>query len=643
MLSIPDLHPFKAPVMTKTLCLSTALLLTATWPLSVQAQTNSAAILPEQPTFSCPGNALLTADDQDLCARTDSLDQLITDFEAAALTNDPITAGSDGDEAARRKLPDAGPDMQALERAQLDALSQRHTSLRRLPEFTKLSHQSRLNYELMGFLLEQRRRVLPFDESRIPFVNDSGFFNNIIYVSRQTQFEKTEDFADYAARLTELPRFFAQNRDNMRRGIENDFTASADILPGVIETVREMGSVSVEDHPLYAPFLNMPDSISAEDQARLTALGQAALTTSVKPAYQDLLEFLEEEYAPAARDMAGIGTTEDGRNYYRALVRNYTTLNLTPDDVHDIGLREVARIRKEMDAVIQESGFEGSFSEFLEFLRTDPQFYAKSEEELLKQAAWLAKRIDGKMPEFFGKLPRLPYGVMKVPDEIAKNYTTGRYWGGSLETNRAGFYVVNTYDLAMRPLYNLPALTAHEGVPGHHHQISLAQELADLPDFRKSLYATAFGEGWGLYSEKLVAEMGLYDTPYEKFGQLTYEMWRACRLVVDTGMHWKGWSREEAEACFLENSALSESNIRTEVDRYISWPGQALAYKIGELKILELRERAEKALGENFNIREFHDAVLENGSLPLSILERQIDRYIAKAKRDSAQARSIGQ
>jgi uncharacterized protein (DUF885 family) len=590
--------------------------------------------------FTCPENKVSVVDEITRCDLSDSLDRLIVDFEANALINNPVSAGEKGDRAALRRLPDVSETAYNDARLRIEALDRRHTALRRSPEFSGLDEAQRLNYEMMGFLLDQRKRLLPFDESRMPFVNDSGFFNEMSYVSRQTRFDRSEDYEAYAARLTQLPRNFAQHRANMRRGITDDFTASDEILPGVIDAVRGLSDGAAEDHPLYAPFKTMNPSIPAQEQKRLQELGLAAVSTSVLPAYAALLDFFETEYAPAARSEVGVGSTEEGRNYYRALVRNFTTLSLTPDEVHAMGLREVARIRSEMDAVIETSGFEGSFAEFLDFLRTDPQFYAQTEAELMRYAAWLAKKIDGKMPEFFGKLPRLPYGVMKVPDEIAKNYTTGRYWGGSPEAGRAGFYVVNTYDLPQRPLYNLPALTAHEGVPGHHHQIALAQELEGIPDFRKSLYATAFGEGWGLYSEKLVAEMGLYETPYEKFGQLTYEMWRACRLVVDTGMHWKGWSRDEAEACFLENSALSRSNIRTEVDRYISWPGQALAYKIGEMKILELRQRAEDGLGDDFDIRTFHDAVLENGSVPLSILERQIDRYIAQARRDAVKARS---
>ena len=360
----------------------------------------------------------------------------------------------------------------------------------------------------------------------------------------------------------------------------------------------------------------------------MKALGEAAMNSAVLPAYRDLTTFMKEEYSTAARQTAGLGNSEMEREYYRALTRFFTTLDLTPDEVHDLGLREVARIRTQMDEIINELEFEGSFAEFLNFLRTDPQFYAETREELLMHASYLAKQIDGKMPQYFATLPRLSYGVIPVPKEVEKTYTTGRYFSGNPERGQAGNYVVNTYNLPNRPLYNLPALTAHEGVPGHHMQIAIAQELQDLPRFRQSLYPNAFGEGWGLYAEKLAGEMGIYKTPYERFGQLSYEMWRACRLVVDTGLHWKGWTREQAENCFLENSALAPHNIKTEVERYISWPGQALAYKIGEIKILELRDKAKTSLGQDFDIRRFHDAVLENGGIPLDILEDRIDRFI---------------
>ena len=580
------------------------------------------------PAEFCKGGTVIIVDGLRECRIDDSLDALIADFEQMEIAGNPISAGQEGDREALRKLPDVSPEGNEEFKRITTEFIKRHAALAARP----MSGEKRLNYDLLGFVLKQRQRLLPFDEARIPFTNDSGFFNQMSYISRQTRFANIDDYESYAARLTEMPRYFGQHKANMRRGINTNMTASAEIMPGIINVVKQLGEGGAKDHSLFKPFKTYPDTISTADQARLTSLGEAAIMNAVMPAYRDLEKFLTEEYAPKARPVAGIGTTEEGREYYKALVRYFTTLDLTPDEVHDIGLKEVARIRREMDAIIKQVDFKGSFAEFLNFLRTDPQFYATSEEELLKEAAWMAKQLDGKMPEFFETLPRLSYGVIPVPKEIAANYTTGRYWGGNPEQHRAGNYVVNTYDLKQRPLYNLPALTAHEGVPGHHHQIALGQELKNVSSFRQSLYPNAFGEGWGLYSEKLAAEMGLYKTPYEKFGQLTYEMWRACRLVVDTGMHWKGWTREQAEACFFENSALAPHNIKTEVERYISWPGQALAYKIGELKILELRKRAETQLGDKFNIRRFHDAILLDGGMPLDILETKIDRWIAEEK-----------
>ncbi len=612
--------------MTRRLLLSAAILSFASIPALAQASNAS------DPAGFCPQGAMVIVDGRQQCREIDTLEKLIDDLEAADMAVDPYSAGSEGDREALRRLPDVSLEADQAFAEQTQAFAARHKALADVER----SAEAQLNYDLLGFVISQRLRAIPFDEARLPFTNDSGFFNEMSYAARQTNFETLDDYEAYAARLSALPRYFGQHKTNMRRGIETKYTASAEILPGIIDMVRELAEASAEAHPFYAPFKSYPESISAADQKRMRMLGKAAMENAVIPAYRDLLTFLTDEYAPKARTRVGIGINTEGRAHYAALVRHFTTLDLTPDEVHEIGLSEVKRIRKEMDAVIEDTGFEGTFAEFLNFLRTDPQFYAPSEEQLLKEAAWIAKRIDGKMPEFFGTLPRLSYGVMPVPKEMAANYTTGRYWGGSPEQGRAGNYVVNTYNLKQRPLYNLPALTLHEGVPGHHHQISLGQELSGLPRFRRNLYPNAFGEGWGLYAEKLGVEMGIYKTPYEDFGRLTYEMWRACRLVVDTGMHWKGWSREQAEACFFENSALAPHNIRTEVERYISWPGQALAYKIGELKIIELRKRAEKELGEAFSLRKFHDAVLLNGGMPLDILEARIDVWIAAQKAEMA-------
>ena len=578
------------------------------------------------PDALCPNGTVIIVDGLQECRMVDTLDTLIADIERTDLAGNPISAGNEGDRAALRKLPDISPEGMAQYQTLTADYMARHAALSR----SKLSDTDKMNYDLLGFVLKQRTRLAPFDEARIPFTNDSGFFNEMSFISRQTQFQTVDDYEAYAARLTELPRFFGQHKANMRRGIDTGHTASDEIIPGIIDMVKTISEGSAKDHIYYQPFTTFPDSFSKRDKKRLAALGEAAMNSAVLPAYRDLHKFLKNDYAPHARKSVGISSVPGGQDYYAALVKHFTTLDMTPDEVHEIGLKEVARIRAEMIAIIREVKFYGSFEEFLAFLRTDEQFYAPSKEQLLKEAAWIAKRIDGQMPVFFGTLPRLSYGIIPVPDEIAPTYTTGRYWGGNAKQGRAGNYVVNTYDLKQRPLYNLPALTLHEGVPGHHHQNALGQELADVPNFRQSLYPNAFGEGWGLYAEKLGKEMGIYQTPYEDFGRLTYEMWRACRLVVDTGMHWKGWTREQAEACFFENSALSPHNIRTEVERYISWPGQALAYKIGELKIWELRRRAEAALGDKFSLRDFHDAVLLDGGVPLDILEQKIDLWITE-------------
>lgn len=588
---------------------------------SALAQTNT---LPNDYSGYCLDGSIIIVDGVQECLRQNNLNRLIEEIEAYDIQSDPIQAGSEGDKQALRKLPDVSLEADLERQAKNQAFLQAHKALANIQR----GAEDTLNYKLLGFVLEQRARQASYDSARIPFTNDSGFFSNFSYITRQTQFKTVEDYESYAARLTELPRYFGQHKANMRRGIKTGYTASAEIMPGIIDVVATYADQSVETHPFFEPFTNISDKIAEPDQKRLKAMGKAAMRSAVIPAYKDLKRFFEKEYLPKARKVVGIGTTPEGRAQYASLTQYFTTLPLTPDEVHEIGLAEVARIREEMNEIIKDLKFKGSFKEFLDFLRTDPQFYAKTEEDLLKTAAWISKQIDGKMPEFFKTLPRLSYGVIPVPKEIAQNYTTGRYWSGNPSQGRAGNYVVNTYDLTQRPLYNLPALTLHEGVPGHHHQISLAQEKTDIPRFRQNLYPNAFGEGWGLYAEKLGVEMGIYKTPYENFGRLTYEMWRACRLVVDTGMHWKGWTREQAEACFYENSALAPHNIRTEVERYISWPGQALAYKIGELKILELRKRAEDKLGERFSLREFHDAVLIQGGVPLDILEENINVWI---------------
>ncbi|HRD46871.1 MAG TPA: DUF885 family protein, partial [Caulobacter sp.] len=420
--------------------------------------------------------------------------------------------------------------------------------------------------------------------------------------------------------------------DNARRGVRSGFTQPRPIADIVLNQARKAAASPVEADPSIAALDRLPNSVSAADKAALKARATTLVKDGLRPAQKRFVTFLETEYLPAARPGLGASTVPDGKAYYAWLARRYTTTDLTPDEIHEIGLKEVARIRAEMDGIRAQTGFTGSHAEFLAYLRSDPRFYAQTPEDLLEKASEISKRIDDQLPRYFGTLPRLSYGVRPVPAEIAENYTTGRYFPGSPRLGVAGGYMVNTTHLDQRGLYELPALTLHEAVPGHHLQIALSQELEDVPAFRRDADMTAFTEGWGLYSEKLGIEMGIYRNPYERFGRLSYEMWRACRLVADTGIHWKGWSREQAEKCFTENSALSPLNIRVELDRYISWPGQALAYKIGEMKIVEVRARAEAALGEKFDIRRFHDAVLLAGPLPMDLLEARIDRWIAAEK-----------
>jgi uncharacterized protein (DUF885 family) len=442
------------------------------------------------------------------------------------------------------------------------------------------------------------------------------------------RFKSVEDYQSYLSQLRDLSRVFDQHIANMRMGMRDGFTMPKIVLDGLLPTFSAPIVERAEESAFFGPFRSFAADLTNTEKSELTAMAKDVIEGAVIPAYEKLNRFMREEYYPAATSDLAASNLTGGAEYYAAMVKYYTTLDINYEEVHALGLKEVARIRAEMEEVMAEAEFAGTFAEFINFLRTDPQFYAKSEEELLMHATFIAKEIDGKMPAFFGQLPRQPYGVEPVPAAIAPNYTTGRYVGAPLDAPRGGFYWVNTYALDKRPLYNLRALTLHEAVPGHHHQSALSKELENVPEFRLGLYPNAFGEGWGLYSEKLGLDMDIYKTPYDHFGRLSYEMWRACRLVIDTGIHAKGWTREQAIQLLEDNSALSTHNIRTEVDRYISWPGQALAYKMGELKILELRARATKKLGDKFDIRAFHDRVLSAGGVPLNILEQRIDSWI---------------
>ena len=501
---------------------------------------------------------------------------------------------------------------------------------------TALSVPNRVSYDVFDFEIHHRLALSAYETWRIPLTSDEGFHIEVMRMAVGVVMNTPKDYENYIARLHAIPAYFAQQQANMREGIKAGFTLPSAIMPGIIKVLDGQQYQSPDQTPFFEPFTRMPSTMDAARRTQLTGAGRAAIQSDVIPAYQRLRKFFTEEYLPAARQSVGASDLPQGRAYYEALVKFYTNLEVTPEQVHELGVKEVARIRAEMDAIMRQTGFQGDFPAFLQFLRTDPQFYARTPDELLKDASFIAKQIDGLLPGYFGKLPRMPYSVQPVPAELAPNYTGGRYSPAPIGGRTGGEFWVNTYDLPKRPLYSLTSLALHEAVPGHHLQISLGRELTDVPPFRLDFYSHAFGEGWGLYSEKLGEEMGLYKTPYDHFGRLSYEMWRACRLVVDTGMHALGWSRERALKYLADNTALSNQEVRTETDRYIANPGQALAYKMGELKLWELRAKAQHALGERFAVREFHDAVMANGSIPLPVLERQIDEYIAAAGGKSA-------
>lgn len=440
--------------------------------------------------------------------------------------------------------------------------------------------------------------------------------------------ENKRDYEDWLARLDALPAQLGDYRALLQEGIARERTQAQIVMSRVPAQIQNLITDDAEESPFYRAFAEMPESFDDETRETLTASAAAIIDKEINPALQELLSFLEQDYLPAAR-APGIGALPGGKQVYSRLARHFTTTDLTPDEIHEIGLQEVARIRSEMLAVIEEVKFEGDIAAFNTFLRTDPQFYYDTPEALLEGYQAVSKRLDPGLVKLFGKLPRAPYGVRPIPDEEAPDTTTAYYMRPAIDGSRPGWYYVNLHQPAVRPKFEMEVLSVHESVPGHHLQIALAQELTGLPEFRRNGGFTAFIEGWGLYSERLGYDMGLYTDPYSRYGQLVYDMWRAVRLVVDTGIHYFGWSRQRAIDYFLDNAAKSEADIINEIDRYIGWPGQALAYKIGQLKMLELRGKAETALGDNFDIRSFHDHMLGAGALPLDILEARMDAWLA--------------
>ena len=487
----------------------------------------------------------------------------------------------------------------------------------------QLSPEEQINYAVYRAQIQNLLAAQQFKQWQMPFNSDSAFWSDVGYELDSDNLHNLKDYRSYLDRLGQVPVYFSQEIDNMREGLARGFSVPREVLNGrdvSIAAVAELKDPTQSS--FYKPFLKLPDNIEPGDAEQLRTQARQLIADKIIPAYAQLLGFFRNEYIPKARTTLAAEKMPDGEAWYRQQIIEYTTLDVTPGAVHEVGLGLVAKLHDEMVKTMQETGFKGSFADFLHFLRTDPQFYAKTPDELLMRTAWVAKQVDAQLGRYFGRLPRQRFAIVPVPDDIAPYYTSGR--GG------ASTYLVNTYDLPSRPLYNMPALTLHESMPGHSLQLALAQEQHGQPDFRRNGYISAYGEGWGLYSEYLGNEMGIYKTPYERFGYLTYQMWRACRLVVDTGIHHLGWTRQQAIDYMTQNTALSDREIANEVDRYVSWPGQALSYELGYLKLLELRKKAEQDLGPKFDIRHFHDTVLALGSVPLPVLEKQIDRFIAE-------------
>lgn len=484
---------------------------------------------------------------------------------------------------------------------------------------TDLSPQEQLNYAIYYPQIQVLIANQKFRDFEMPANSDTTFWTDIGYTARRT-FRTVQDYRNWIAQMRDIPRYFHEQMDEMRAGMKRGFTPPRVTMEGRDASITAVTNATPEGSLFYTPFKDMP-GVSATEQSTLREQAVQVIRDTVQPAYVELLKFMRSEYVPGLRTTLAAQDLPDGKAFYRAKIREFTTLDMDPEEIHALGVAEVARLHDEMLAVMKETGFKGDFPAFLKFLRTEPRFYAKTADELLMRAAWIAKKFDAKSSLYFGYLPRSRFAIKPVPDDLAPFYTAGR--GGP------GVYLVNTYDLPSRPLFNLPALTLHESAPGHAFQIPIAMEHKDQPAFRQHTYISAYGEGWALYCETLGVEMGTYETPYERFGMLGYQIWRAARLVVDTGVHAKGWTRDQALQYLRQYTALPEREIETEVDRYIAWPGQALSYYLGERVILQLRAKAEKELGDRFNIRAFHDAVLELGSVPLPVLQEHIDRVIA--------------
>ncbi|MEL6506014.1 MAG: DUF885 domain-containing protein, partial [Pseudomonadota bacterium] len=494
-----------------------------------------------------------------------------------------------------------------------------------------LSKKNKVNHALFKLELKQTITDAQYGSKYLITTNREGPHTQAAGLPDQLPFFTVNDYKSYISRLRDLPRYLGEAEETLAAGAREGWTQPCEPMKGLSAAIRYHVVDSADDSVFMRPFEKRPEAISTREWKSLNKEARDAVITAAIPAFRSYADFYDTSYAPKCRTDISATTYPDGEAFYASKIKSFTTTDKTADEIHSLGLMEVKRIRGEMDKIIRTVKFDGTFKEFQTFLRTDPRFYAQTPEELVQITSAISKRIDGELPKLFRRMPRMPYTVKPVPADIAEGTTTAYYERPAGDGSRAGVYRINTSLLDQRPIFELEALTLHEAVPGHHFQIALSQEL-DLPGFRAYAYQTAFVEGWGLYAESLGLDVGFYQDPYQDFGRLSYEMWRACRLVVDTGMHAKGWTRKRAIEYMLTNTALSEHNVVAEIDRYITWPGQALAYKMGELKIQDLRKRARKALGDDFDLRRFHDAVLENGAVPLSVLDQYIEAFIAEEK-----------
>ncbi len=556
--------------------------------------------------------------------QTEDFTTLLTDAWEWELAERPVFASRLGDRRNNDRWADIS--VAAYERRN----AQRHDFLGRLGaiDSAQLTESDQLNYDLFGRDLENDVDEFRYKVYLMP-ISQRGGVQSLESTAESVRLDTVQDYEDWLRRMAQIEKVIEQTMALQEEGRRTVYMSPRILMERIPDQINSQIVEDPENSPFFIAFAEMPDAISAAEQARIRESAKEIIADSIVPAYRRFQRYFNETYLPASRESIGASELPNGKEFYEYRVRSFTTTQMTPDEIHQLGLEEVKRIRDEMQQVIDEVEFEGSFAEFLTFLRTDPQFYYDTPEALFEGYLAVSKRLDPEVVKLFGKLPRMPYGLRPIPDNIAPDTTTAYYNRPAADGSRPGYYYVNLYRPEVRPKYEMEVLSIHEAVPGHHLQISLQMELEEMPSFRKYSGFTAFSEGWGLYSESLGYEMGFYKDPYSKFGALTYDMWRAVRLVVDTGMHYKGWTRQRAIDFFKDNAAKTEADIVNEIDRYISWPGQALAYKIGQLKMMGLRTEAEQALGDDFDVRNFHDALLGGGALPLEILETRMHHWLA--------------